>query len=79
MTVGAGDDAVLADIAAPAEPDAFALLQRGVDGDGEAARLTRALGIGNAHPIRDENQTRRHASSHFTESRIAELMIAAIE
>ena len=49
--------------------------ERGIDRDGEAAGLARPLGIGNRDAVRDYDETRHQTSSHFTDSRVAELMM----
>ena len=47
--------------------------------DGEPARLTRAFGIGHRDAVRDYDETRHQTSSHFSDSRVAALMMPAIE
>ena len=64
---------------APAEPDPLAPFERRVDGDGKPSRLARRLVAGDRDSVRNYDKTRHHTSSHLTDSRIAELMIPAIE
>ena len=71
--------AILGDPPAPAEPDPLALFERGVDGDGEPSRLAWRLVARDRNSVRDYDETRHHTSSHLTDSRIAEMMIPAIE
>src|SRR5262249_6409257 len=70
---------LIADLAAPSEPQPFAMLERGLDGDRETAGLARALGIGDRDAVRNYDETRHQTSSHFSDRRVAELMIPAIE
>ena len=68
----------VADVAAPAEPDADAIAQRGLDGDRQPAceRLAR---VGHGDSVRDDDQARSHASSQLDDRRVAVLIMPAIE
>ena len=69
---------LVADVAAPTEPDAGAVAQRGLDRNRQPARLMMA-GVGHRDSVRDNDQARSHASSQLDDKRIAVLMIPAIE
>ena len=64
----------------PLQPNQIlALFERRVDGDDEPSRLAWRLVAGDRDSVRYYDETRHHTSSHLTDSRIAELMISAIE
>ena len=69
---------LIADVAAPAEPDADAFAQRGLDGDRQPAGKLLAR-VGKGHSIRDDDQARSHASSQLDDRRVAVLIMPAIE
>ena len=68
----------VADVAAPAEPDADAIAQRGLDGDRQPAREVLAR-VGHGDSIRDDDQARSHASSQLDDRRVAVLIMPAME
>src|SRR5208282_984558 len=69
---------LIADVAAPAEPDAGAIAQRGLDRDRQPAREVLAR-VGHGDSIRDDDQARSHASSQLDDRRVAVLIMPAIE
>ena len=67
------------DLAAPAEPHSVAIFQRGLDRDRHSAGQRRARGVGNRYAVGNYDQSRAHASSQLDDSRVAVLMMPAME
>ena len=67
------------DLAAPAEPHSVAIFERGFHRDRHSAGERRAWGIGNRDAVRDYDKSRAHASSQLDDSRVAVLMMPAME
>ena len=67
------------DLAAPAEPHSVAIFQRGLHRDRHSASQRRARAIGNRYAVGDYDESRAHASSQLDDSRVAVLMMPAME
>src|SRR5260370_42008566 len=66
-------------LAAPPDPRPGAVAQGGLHRHCEPAGARLAAGLGHRDPVRDYDEARAHASSQLADSRIAVLMMPAIE
>ena len=70
---------LLGDLAAPAEPHSVAILERSLDRNRHSPGEGRPGRIRNRHAVGDDDQSRAHASSQLDDSRVALLIMPAME